>query len=185
VFLLVSHRPHYLLATIKSRCQLVALTGPTREAAAAWLESQGIAEAGLAAAHTGESPLIALELTAADYWEPRSEFFQRLNDAAFDPIAAAEQGYPMPHVLAWLQKWSYDLASQKLLGRVRYNPDQERALAALACRLDALAILRFHRETVRLQRSVHHPLNARLFMESILFSYADLVRNAARVSHAH
>ncbi len=176
-FLLVSHRPHHLLATIKSRCEVIASPGPTRETAAAWLESQGIADAELAAAHSGNAPLLAARWTAEEYWQPRREFLNQLGDGRFDPITAAErsQGYPVPQVLSWLQKWSYDLAAQKFVGRIRYNPDYGPALAALARRLEPLPVLRFHREMVRLQRFARHPLNARLLFESILFSYGNLL----------
>jgi DNA polymerase III subunit delta' len=185
VFLLLSHRPHHLLATIKSRCQMIALAGPTHAVAAAWLNSQGVADADLAAAHTGDAPLLALELAAADYWQPRANFLRHLDNVDLDPIETAEKfcDYPIAHVLAWLQKWSYDLASQKLIGRIRYNPDHESVLASLARRLEPLPVLRFHREMVRLQRSIRHPLNARLFMESMLLSYADLVNYAAPLRH--
>ena len=41
--------------------------------------------------------------------------------------------------------------------------------------VDRLAALRFHRETVALQRAIHHPLNPRLFTEHLLLSYRDAI----------
>ena len=83
-------------------------------------------------------------------------------------------------MVSWLQKWSYDLAASKFLGIIRYNPDHETALAAMAKQTDGLHILRLHREMVRLQRSVNHPLNARLFIEQLMITYADLLQPAPR-----
>jgi hypothetical protein len=61
---------------------------------------------------------------------------------------------------------------------VRYNPDCAEALAGIAARLDRLETARFHRRMVQLQRVVRHPLNARLFLESVLLDCAGLLRGA-------
>lgn len=177
-FLLVSHRPHSLLPTIKSRCQQLALQGPAPEAAAVWLKSQGMANPELALAQTGNSPLTALQLDNEEYWQQRSTLLKGIASADFDALGLAERvvDYPIPQVVSWLQKWSYDLVSQKFLGTIRYNPDHQAALASTAARVDALSALRFHRELVRLQRIVNHPLNPRLFIEHLLISYAGLVQ---------
>lgn len=176
-FLLVSHRPHLLLPTIRSRCQQIALPRPAMEAAAAWLKSQGAANPELGLAQTGNSPLLALQLDS-DFWHWRETFLTGIAASRFDPLALAEQvrDYPIPHVVGWLQKWSYDLISRKAVGKIRYNPDHREALAAAAAQVDTLAALRFHREMVRLQRIVNHPLNARLFIEQLLISYAELLQ---------
>ena len=59
---------------------------------------------------------------------------------------------------------------------MRYNPDQQEAIARAAAAAQPLAALRFHREMVKLQRVAHHPLNARLFIEHVLLAYRDLVQ---------
>ena len=177
-FLLVSHRPRLLPATVRSRCQQIGLRGPAPEAAIAWLKAQGAAHPELALAQSGNAPLAALELDDEEYWRLRNTFLEGIAAAEFDPLALAERvcDYPVPQVLSWLQKWSYDLISQKFLGTIRYNPDRQAALAAAAARMDGLAVLRFHREMVRSQRIVNHPLNPRLFIEQLLLSYADLLQ---------
>lgn len=178
-FLLVSHRPHALLPTIKSRCQHIALQGPTPEAAAAWLKAQGTANPELALAQTGNSPLTAQQLDNEEYWRLRNTFLKGIAAPGLDALALAEQvrDYPIPQVVSWLQKWSYDLISWKFLATIRYNPDHEAALSAAAARVDELSALRFHREMVRLQRIVNHPLNPRLFIEQLLLSYAELLHS--------
>ena len=95
-----------------------------------------------------------------------------------DAFALAEQvrDFPLPRLLGWMQRWTYDLLSAKSVGRVRYNPDYAKALSQLAGRLRAIDIARFHRTLVRQQRSVHHPLNSRLYIEQLLFSYTALLR---------
>ena len=49
-------------------------------------------------------------------------------------------------------------------------------LTQIAGRLRAADIARHHRALVRQQRAVAHPLNARLFIEQLLLSYAALLR---------
>jgi DNA polymerase III subunit delta' len=175
-FLLVSHRPHHLLPTIRSRCQQVALSAPDAPAAAAWLAAGGVREAELVLAHMGNAPLLALELERTGYWGARTAFLNQLARADIDIFAAAQaaEGCPIAHVIAWLQKWSYDMAHYRALGRLRYNPDYSEAIARAANAAEPLAVLRFHREMVKLQRNAQHPLNARLFVEDVLLAYRDL-----------
>lgn len=182
LFLLVTHRVHRLLPTIKSRCRMLALPAPSREAAVEWLGSEAVDQPDLAAAYTGGAPLMALDLPMENFWEQRRRFLQQLASRRIDPISAAEecQDAGLPLVLEWLQKWSYDVASQRLCGRVRYNVDEENAIARLAAACDPVRMLRFHRELVRQQRHAQHPLNARLALEQLLMGYAA----AARTSNA-
>jgi hypothetical protein len=59
---------------------------------------------------------------------------------------------------------------------VRYNPDYREAVARTASHVNPLAAVRFHRAMVGLQRIANHPLNARLFIETLLLAYDDLLR---------
>ena len=180
-FLLVSHRPHQLLPTIKSRCRQLPLHAPDAAAASAWLAGQGVREPALALAHMGDAPLLALELNDTEYWGARAAFLRHLTARDIDVLAAGEaaRDIPIPHVIAWLQKWSYDMVHHATLGRVRYNPDHAEAIGRAAAAASRLSTLRFHREMVKLQRAAHHPLNARLFIEHVLLAYRDLVQPAA------
>ena len=176
-FLLVAHRWHQLLPTIRSRCQDVALPLPDTASALTWLKQQDLPDPGLALAHAGGAPLAALKFDEG-YWGVRERLLTVIGASDFDPLAAAEvlrDGTPAV-IVALLQKWSLDLALQKATGQVRYSPDRAEVVAKLALRLDALAVLRFHRRMVRLQQDVHHPLNVRLFLEDLFLAYADLLR---------
>jgi DNA polymerase-3 subunit delta' len=176
LFLLVSHRLHALLPTIKSRCQLLPLPSPTVDEATQWLEAQGIEDAALAAAYTGQAPLLAIDLPVEDYWPQRKRFLDHLA-TEFDALSVAERSADagIPLLLEWMQKWTYDLATRNILGKVRYNVDFEKAIAPLAGVCDPIRTLRFHRDVLRQQRHAEHPLNARLFLEHMLLSYADLI----------
>ena len=177
MFILVTHRPHQLLPTIRSRCQHIALSAPERGAAAAWLGDNGVGDPDLALAHMGNAPLLALEMQQTQYWAARAAFNRRIAADPLDVLATGEAAadVPIPYVLAWLQKWSYDMAHFNALGRVRYNPDFAEAIARAAAKASPVAVLRFHREMVKLQRFAQHPLNARLFIEHVLLAYRDVV----------
>lgn len=175
-FILVTHRPHQLLPTVRSRCQVIGLHAPDPASATAWLEVQGVRNAPLALAHTAGAPLLAIELNGTGYWGARAAFLRHLVDADMDVLAAGEaaRDCPIPLVIAWLQKWSYDIAHYRTVGKTRYNPDYTDAVVQAAERADPLRALRFHRETVQMQRFAQHPLNTRLFIEQVLLAYKDL-----------
>lgn len=176
-FVLISHRWHQLLPTIKSRCQRIALPLPPAEEARTWLEEQGVREAELALAQAGGAPLIAVRYDE-EYWRSRRAFLGEIADSALDPLAAVERQRELPLALAveWMQKWSFDLARCRAGNKVRYNPDFAQALARLAERVGTVEIVRFYRYMLVLRRIAAHPLNPRLFLEEMLLSYAGLLR---------
>ena len=177
-FILVSHRPYYLPATIISRCQQIVMPMPTPAVAEQWLYEQGASEPALSLAQTGNAPLAALQLAADDYWAQRKLVLGALSIRAFNALELAEQvrDFSLPRLLGWLQRWSYDLLLRKTAERVRYNPDYEAVLTQAAQSLDAVQLARYHRMLVGWQRIVNHPLNARLFIEQMLLSYTLLLR---------
>jgi len=176
-FILISHRPHRLPRTIISRCRQLNLRLPERSVALAWLAEQGVAQPEVALAQASGAPLLALAVSEGDELAGRRDFLARIAPPDFDPLAVAEtfRDLPLERFIGWLQKWTYDIAELRMLGTLRYNPDLARELAVLAKRVDALAVLRLHRKLVREQRNIHHPLNARLYLESVLLAYAALV----------
>lgn len=177
-FLLVSDRPNILPATIRSRCQQLLLRSPSMDEATDWLRLSGSTHPELALAQAGGAPVSAAELDTEDYWTARQQFLEGLCSKSFDPLALAERfaGHAVPQIVGWLQRWTYDLGMASCRQHVRYNPDRQDVIHAAARRLPPLVVLRFHRELVRMQRVVHHPLNARLLLEDLFLRYAQLIR---------
>jgi DNA polymerase-3 subunit delta' len=178
-FLLVAHRWHQLLPTLRSRCEQVVLAPPSHDVARDWLGRQKLRDADLALAQAGGAPLLALAFDE-DYWRQREALLTAITRPGFDSLSTAEQLRETAPalVVSWLQKWAFDLVSHKVTGRVRYNPDLSDAVATTAARLDLIEVLRFQRYMVRLQRIVSHPLNSRLFLEQLLLTYAALLRRS-------
>ena len=177
-FILVAHRASYLPATVRSRCQQIVLPVPSTAQGEEWLRNQGVGDAALRLAHTGNSPLAALALDDGEFWSQRKALLEELAGARVDALslAARSRTVPVSRILGWLQRWSYDLLSANVCGRVRYNPDFEAVLLKTADGLRAAEIARYHRGLLRQQRIVNHPLNAQLFIEELLLSYAALLR---------
>ncbi len=183
-FVLVSHRPQRLPRTIISRCRQLSLGRPDPAIALAWLREQGVTEPEVALAQCSGAPLLALAASENKELAGRRDFLGHIVAPDFDPLAAAEalRDLPLERFLGWMQKWTHDLVSQRMLGSIRYNPDMARELAVAARSAELLPALRLHRKLVREQRNVHHPLNARLYIESVLVAYAGVVNPARRAA---
>lgn len=183
-FILISHRPHRLPRTIISRCRQLSLRQPDPASALAWLKGQGVNDPEVALAQSSGAPLLALAASEGGDLAGRRDFLARIAPPDFDPLHAAEafRDLPLERFINWLQKWTYDIAAQRMLGTLRYNPDLAREITAIARHVDPLAALRLHRKLVREQRNIHHPLNGRLYMESVLLAYAATVNPTRRTA---
>jgi DNA polymerase-3 subunit delta' len=178
LFLLVTHKPQQLLPTILSRCLGFTVNTPTREAGVAWLKQQGVKNPEYALAQTGFAPLQALDWAeSGEGAEERAMLLEAIRQPAkLDALALAEslqRGIPV-HIIHCLQQWCHDLTSAKLAGQVRYFPEQSTQLAKLAQGVSAQSLLRFQKELLEARRAAFHPLNPRLFLESLLMSYRQL-----------
>jgi DNA polymerase-3 subunit delta' len=178
LFILVTHKPQQLLPTILSRCLSFTIPTPSREVGVAWLIQQGVKNPEHALAQTGFAPLQALNW--AESGEGAEERILLLSaicqPARLDALALVEslQRSAPIHVIHCLQQWCHDLASAKLAGAVRYFPEQADTISKLAYEISALALMRYQKELLEARRAAFHPLNPKLFMESILLSYRQL-----------
>jgi DNA polymerase-3 subunit delta' len=178
LFLLVTHKPQQLLPTILSRCLSFTVHTPTREVGAVWLAQQGVKNPEHALAQTGFAPLQALNWAeSGEGAEERGILLNAIRyPAQMDALALAEslQRSAPVYVIHCLQQWCHDLASAKLAGTVRYFPDQSKELVKLAGGVSTVALMRFQKELLEARRAAFHPLNPRLFMESLLLAYRQL-----------
>jgi DNA polymerase-3 subunit delta' len=178
LFILVSHQPQRLLPTVRSRCQKINASLPGRAEGLQWLQAQGIAEADACLAQSGYAPLAALRLSEEDYQVKRSQILEQLGAPdRLDPLTLAEQGEKMElaWILNWMQQWVYDLASIGMAGQGRYRPESSAEMNRLAKAVNLIELFRFQQELLTAQRALHHPLNTRLVLEQLFFSYWQLV----------
>ena len=177
VILLVCHRIDRLLPTILSRCRKVALPMPDRPQALAWLQAQGVQDADVWLAEQGGAPLAALEQAQAGGRELLDDFLQQLARPGRETaLATAErlQKAPVPALVAWLQRWLFDVFSCKLSGTIRYYPRHRNQLTALAARADVNDLLQALQALTQRRAIAEHPLSAKLFIEDMLLDYAQI-----------
>lgn len=177
MFLLVSNSLDRLLPTILSRCRKFALAMPLQEEALGWLKQQGVADADVWLSEQGGAPLAAQASAQGDTREVMEEFLRVLARPGVEgALKAAEklQKTPVPELVAWLQRWLYDVFSLKLSGRIRYYPRYQKELAALAQRADLADLLRALKAVKERRAVADHPLSAKLFIEDMLLDYSSL-----------
>ena len=178
LFILVSHQPQRLLPTVRSRCQKIDAPLPGRVEALQWLREQKVAEADACLAQSGCAPLTAMRLSEEDHQLKRGQILEQLGAPnQFDPLTLAEQGDKMElaWILNWMQQWVYDLASIGMAEQARYQPELSAEMIRLAKTVNLIELFRFQQELLAAQRALHHPLNNRLVLEQLFFSYGQLV----------
>ena len=175
LFLLVTSRPQRLLATIRSRCQLLHVSAPPAELAEVWLTEQGVANPAAALAAAAGAPLAAL--SAADWEKPQHEFLSRLQEPRIDPLWLADMCNSLDPALVvnWLQRWVYDLLQLQAAGTVRYHRTLQVAMERIAAQSNPGALCNLLRRLAQARALASHPLNPRLFFEHIFLEYQSAV----------
>jgi DNA polymerase III subunit delta' len=178
LFILVSHKPQQLLPTILSRCLSFALPAPDAASATRWLIEQGVKNPAEALATSGFSPLQAVQLDEQLGSEERDKLLRAVRQPTeLDVFALAEALQKTEQVLVvqWLQQWCYDLSSMKLAGKLRYHPGDETVIRKLVESITPLNLARLQKHLQTAKREAQHTLNPKLFFESLLFAYCQLM----------
>lgn len=176
VFILVSHQPQRLLATILSRCHQVDMPVPGIQESESWLMAQGVDNVKERLAYTGGSPLLA-QANALESGNSLGMIWQQLiQGGKLDVFSLSTlmvaQG--MDATVNLIQKWVYDILAFRLAGEVRYHPQYLKALQGLSERVDLAKLLSFQRELIAEQKSSAHPLNHELQIEHLLMRYVGM-----------
>lgn len=174
VFLLASNSLDRLLPTILSRCRKFALPMPSHADALAWLKGQEVPDADSWLREQGGAPLAAFDASKEGSREEMDILLQFLArpapDAALrcaDKLAKAE----LPALVAWTQRWLYDVLSTRMSGQLRYYPRYQKELGALAGRVNTAGLLRAIKGMNERRAVADHPLSAKLFVEDMLLEY--------------
>ncbi|MFH1044960.1 MAG: DNA polymerase III subunit delta' [Pseudomonadota bacterium] len=181
IFLLVSHQPSRLPATVRSRCHALTLSLPPRELSLRWLKEQGSNATAAALAFAGDAPLAAASLQ-----DDEAQTRRRLLDLLGEPATSAlglgdfcQRLQPGP-VVDWMLKWTYDLVAIASSGKARYNIDREQDLTHLVRTMSTLRLLRFYSALAEMKAISEHPLNPRLFFDDLFIAYKEI----GEVQHA-
>jgi DNA polymerase III subunit delta' len=177
LFILVSHKPQQLLPTILSRCVAFTLASPDAETSIRWLSAQGVNKPAEVFAISGFSPLQAAQLDEGLGGE-RDKLLRAVRipmDLDVFGLAEALQKTEQVMVVQWLQQWCYDLCSMKLAGKVRYHPNEGAAIKKLVQHIAPLNLARMQKYLLLAKRDAQHTLNPKLFFESLLMAYRQLM----------
>lgn len=164
VFVLVSHRPARLPATVRSRCLALPVGLPDRQAAEAWLASRGISEPRRWLAYASGAPLEALEL-AQDSGRTVSGLRKALEARDLDALRSVSDRESLEALAEALQRYALDRAFASYLGRGFYGEAKASRRAS--------AWLRFARQMGRHRALARHPLNPRLFAGEMIAEMPD------------
>lgn len=178
--LLVSAAPSRLPATVRSRCQMLALPPPPAAEAVAWLEGhERRNDWNLLLGFAGGAPLAALELADSGLPSRRQEFFamlMRLREGRENPVKlAARPKDEYPELLRLLWSFVSDLILLKSGGTTAplVNRDQ---LPLLQKAADGIHLRSLHAFLDRVQaaiRALETPANRELAFTVLLSDWAD------------
>lgn len=181
VLLLVSQRPAGLPATIRSRCQRLAVAAPPAETARAWLgarpdAAQAIACLGLAAG----APLQAIKLAEAGAGQRYRDLLAALAELSAeraDPVTVAGQWSGHCELLV-------DLLMHVLarLIRAAVGPsfaDDAMSLPPALLGLDSIELQYYLDKLLEARRQLAHPLNEQLVLEQLFIDWCELCRRSA------
>ncbi|MGH8738470.1 MAG: DNA polymerase III subunit delta' [Burkholderiales bacterium] len=170
VFVLVSHRPARLLATVRSRCVASPVRLPERAVAEAWLRANGVADAARWLAFAGGAPLRALEYGSGARGETIARLLKVLQADSRQGVTAGDR--EEVDVLAEvLQKLAFDRAFAAFGVEPKYATGGSRAASAQAIEWLAFARAMGHNRAL-----ARHPLNPRLFASDMLSAMPALGR---------
>nr|WP_229416324.1 DNA polymerase III subunit delta' [Massilia sp. PDC64] len=174
VFLLASNGLDRLLPTILSRCRKFALPMPDHAQALAWLEAQGVSDADGWLREQGGAPLAALAQAETGSRDELDGLLQVLAQPSVDAALRSADKLskaPLASLVAWQQRWLYDVFSYKLSGVIRYYPRYQREVAALAGRVHVANLMQAIKSTNERRAVADHPLSPKLFVEDMLLDY--------------
>jgi DNA polymerase III subunit delta' len=188
VFLAVSDELDAVLPTIRSRCLLLRAPAPTYQEALTWLQSRGVEHADSKLAEVGGAPVGIGDDDARDDGQTlqpamREALLKMLSRGpaltGAEVADAVDKDIAVAPAIRLLQRWGWDLLAERLAGRVRYYPRQQRQFAVLARIVEPPRVAQWLAALAQMQAVSDHPLNSRLVIERALLDYIDAVRPGA------
>jgi DNA polymerase-3 subunit delta' len=180
-FILTSSRWRRLLPTIRSRCRMLSFPRPGEVEAKRWLSEQKAGDAAKLLPLLGQAPLLALEEQERGRSAVFADVSASLLDVSADPLALAvrweahlkkrDTGLSMDELVAVIQKWVGDVATQGAGGKARFFTANSGQLDTLVRRADPDRVIRFYNELLKIRALANHPLNVRLVLDDLAMRY--------------
>jgi DNA polymerase-3 subunit delta' len=175
LFILVTSQAQRLIATIRSRCQLLELRGPSLDEASVFLEEQKIAYEKSLLSFTGGSPFNAMK--ELENQSERNVITQLLSQGHKVDITKINYSI-LTQGLDWtvnmIQKWAFDLLLSFHTQQSYYFKAEEARIDSQAKQLNLDALLLFVNELNELKKIASHPLNQELQLQNIFIKYKQI-----------
>ena len=188
ILVLVSARPDLLPATIRSRCQVIAIAAPDTAVARDWLAGQAAnGDIDELLAISGGAPLRAIKAAAEDWLATDARLvadLEALKARRSNPLVVVEdwQKRPLPLVLDGMKRCLADMirASIGVAGARVFHPALRARLQSLGQEIDLQGLYALHDEVLDLQRQSINNLNPQMMLEKLANAWLQLTRKGAR-----
>ncbi len=190
-FFLVSSAANKLLPTIRSRCQWLHFSSPSKQQAEEWLLTQvnDMNQASLALQLSGGAPLLALSLLESDELIKRKQWFAswlawQQGQLAFSQLVAEWKDEPLDRLLMQLASWLADVVRLLVAGDIARlsNSDFGVELNAMASGLSEQRVTAAYELVTKKIALITGPIsvNEQLQLEEVLVQWLSVVSRRSR-----
>lgn len=186
VLILVGDDINSILPTIRSRCQLVRCTPPTREQGIAYLKSQKVRNPEGELTRLSGRPLLIHEadpnLTLDKKDEAKYLEMLALGSAlsSVQVLSAFQKDIPVGPVVSIMQRWYWDLMAVLSGAEPRYFPEHFEAYKRQVQGTDFQKLVPFNQTLMQANRSKDHPLSKRLVLQDLFITWAKTLADARK-----
>ena len=187
VLILITDKPSKLMATIRSRTQMIRFELPETHESMQWLDQQNIDKSDLILKLSAGAPLAAIAMTEDDGLQIRDKLFTNWQELAMGKADALESaamwvkdGFKIKSNLPlnWVSSWILDMIRSLQGGNIdsMVNVDYAQTLQKLAGQVDLKSIYNLLdrlNDTIRLTDT---PANQLMLVEGLLLHWAGLKR---------
>lgn len=186
VLILAADDINSILPTIRSRCQLVRVSPPTREQGIAYLKSQKVRNPEAELTRLAGRPLLIHESDPSLLLDKKDEvlFLGMLSKGAdltsAEVLNAVKKDIPVGPVLSVMQRWYWDLLAVVSGAEPRYFPEYSLQYKKQAEGLSFNTLYEFNAQLMSSNRSKDHPLSKKLVIQDLFISWAALLKSARK-----
>ena len=175
LFILVTSQTQKLIATIRSRCQLLDLRGPSLDEARAFLIDQKITHEDSLLSYTGGSPFNAIkELENQSERETITQLLSQGHNIDITKVNYAILTQGLDWALNMIQKWVFDLLLSFHTQQNYYFKNEEKRIHSQAKQINLDTLLLFTNELNELKKIASHPINQELQLQNIFIKYKQI-----------
>lgn len=183
---LVSSRPTYLPATIRSRCQSLAFVAPDRREALSWLQGHHLDDPETLLDMAYGAPFLAVQLGESDGIERRRQLLRAIDDlrrGGLDPVTTAANyvEQDVNGICRWMLSYVTDMIRLKFAANppALSNADSREVLERMARSLTSSELFALQDALMAAQRLLDTSVNTQLLLEDLFMRWMPAPERAA------